>query len=144
MMWSRRQLNHSLWILSPIYNNHLYDSFQLSFCLRVKFKMSLCGVDGSRTHYLMLAKHMLQPDELQPHISGDRSIRHSYTFMYLWFSNPRPFPKASHLHCCILGLQRNPLFTTKVIYQVGQGSSFVRKARLKLATTTSQMQYSIY
>ena len=115
-MQSRRQLNYSLWILSLIYNNHLYDSSQLSFCLRVKFKMSLCGVDGSRTHYLMLAKHMLQPDELQPLLffySGDRSIRHSYTFMYLWFSNPRPFPKASHLHCCILGLQRNPLFTSK-------------------------------
>lgn len=101
--------------------------------------MSLCGVDGFRTHYLMLAKHMLQPDELQPHISGDRSIRHSYTFMYLWFSNPRPFPKASHLHCCILGLQRNPLFTTKIIYQVGQGSS-VKQTGFEPVIPTSQMQ----
>ena len=53
MMWSRRQLNHSLWILSPIYNDHLYDSPQLSFCLRVKFKMSLCGEGGSRTPSLL-------------------------------------------------------------------------------------------
>lgn len=143
-MWSRRQLNYSLWILSPIYNNHLYDSSQLSFCLRVKFKMSICGVDGSRTHYLMLAKHMLQPDELQPHISGDRSIRHSYTFMYLWFSNPRPFPKASHLQMLHFRFAAKPPIYLKVSYQVGQGSPFVGKARLKLATTTSQMQHSIY
>lgn len=41
MMCSHIWLNYSLWILSLIYNNHLYDSSWLSFCLRVKFKMSL-------------------------------------------------------------------------------------------------------
>lgn len=46
-MWSRVELNHCLWIFSPPYNNHLYDS---SINFHIVKDLYHCADEGSRTH----------------------------------------------------------------------------------------------
>lgn len=74
--WSRVELNHCLWIFSPLYNNHLYDSSKI-FEHYILFTLSM--------HHFNLIEPLSSPCLIlqQESLSGSVSL-----YMKCWLDFP--------------------------------------------------------
>ena len=74
--WSRVELNHCLWIFSPLYNNHLYDSSKI-FEHYILFTLSM--------HHFNLIEPLFSPYLIlqQESLSGSVSL-----YMKCWLDFP--------------------------------------------------------
>ena len=99
-LWSRVELNHCLWIFSPLYNNHLYDSSKI-FEHYILFTLSM--------HHFNLIEPLSSPCLIlqQELLSGSVSL-----YMKCWLDFPfTPLYWERDLNPCHM-LERHIAWTT--------------------------------